>query len=78
MMRFVLTTAALLLAAIADHAQTAWSDYIHVLKADVSDSPISATLPPDVKITPPSRDLSAARASWERGGLGMPLLPLNL
>jgi len=64
MMRLILTTAALLLAAIAGHAQTAWPDYVHALKADVSDSPIPATLPPDVKITPPSRDLPAARASW--------------
>lgn len=45
-------------------AQTAWPDYIHSLKPDLSDSPAAAELPTDVAIAPPEAQLPDTRRRW--------------
>jgi dienelactone hydrolase len=55
---------AMLLAAFAVQARTAWPDYIHALTPDVSDSPVAAVLPADVAITAPTADTRPELQRW--------------
>lgn len=45
-------------------AQTAWPDYIASLEPALSESAVTATLPPDVLVTPPDAALSVGKARW--------------
>lgn len=59
-----------LVTAVSAHAQTAWPDYMRALQSDVSDSPVAAALPADVKIVAPDAALRAERAAWSGNWLG--------
>jgi dienelactone hydrolase len=64
MTRLLVAIAAFLLAGFTAHAKTAWPDYIHSLKPDVSDSFTPATLPPDVTIVRPGQGAPRTRVQW--------------
>jgi dienelactone hydrolase len=63
-MNRVLLAASLLLFVCSVPAQTAWPDYIHGLTPDQSDSPVAASLPPDVQIVPTPAELAPTRARF--------------